>query len=75
MRRIGYNTMTVYPRLPADLADCGMFCLLHVGDKGDHILINDKLDIIGIIDWEWSKDVVKPFAFAAPIMLLPLAFD
>lgn len=52
-----------------------MFCLLHVGDKGDHILINDKLDIIGIIDWEWSKDVVKPFAFAAPIMLLPLAFD
>ncbi|OJA14607.1 hypothetical protein AZE42_07963 [Rhizopogon vesiculosus] len=44
-------------------------------DKGDHILVNEELDTMGIIDWEWSKVVTKSFAFAAPIMLLPLAFD
>jgi hypothetical protein len=52
-----------------------MFCLLHVDDNSDHILVNNELDIISIINWEWSKVVAKPFAFATSIVLLPLAFD
>jgi hypothetical protein len=38
----------VYPRLPTDSVDHDMFCMLH---KGDRILTNDKLNIIGVIDW------------------------
>ncbi|KAG1848298.1 hypothetical protein DFJ58DRAFT_705076 [Suillus subalutaceus] len=72
-----YRTLLdAYPRiLPAETMNGEIFCLRHQDDKGDHILVNDQLDILGIIDWEWSKVVAKSFAFAAPIMLLPLAFD
>ena len=52
-----------------------IFYLRHQDNKGDHILVNENLDIVGIIDWEWSKVVGRPFAFSAPVMLLPLAFD
>lgn len=72
-----YRTLLdAYPRvLPTDSMNSEIFCLRHQDDKGDHILVNDQLDVLGIIDWEWSKVVAKPFAFAAPVMLLPVAFD
>ncbi|KAG2058291.1 hypothetical protein BDR06DRAFT_950747 [Suillus hirtellus] len=72
-----YRTvLDAYPRiLSAESMNSEIFCLRHQDDKGDHILVNDQLDVIGIIDWEWSKVVAKSFAFAAPLMLLPLEFD
>jgi hypothetical protein len=70
------SLLDIYSRIiPFDSMNSDIFCLRHQDDKGDHILINGKLDIVGIIDWEWSKVVGRSFAFAAPIMLLPLAFD
>ncbi|KAG2039225.1 hypothetical protein BDR03DRAFT_952263 [Suillus americanus] len=71
-----YRTLLdAYPRiLSAESMNSEIFCLRHQDDKGDHILVNDQLDVLGIIDWEWSKVVAKSFAFAAPLMLLPLAF-
>lgn len=34
----------------------GPFFLKHMDDKGDHILVDDKFRIVGIIDWEWGSD-------------------
>ncbi|KAG0702633.1 hypothetical protein DFH29DRAFT_804745 [Suillus ampliporus] len=70
------SMLDVYPHiLSGDSMNNETFYHRHEDDKGDHILVNDQLDIVGIIDWEWSKVVGKSFAFAAPLMLLPLAFD
>ncbi len=35
-------------------------------EKGDHILVNNSYDIVGIIDWEWSQTVSKAEAFCSP---------
>jgi hypothetical protein len=61
--------------LPANSANGHDFYLRHQDDKGDHILVNEEVSIVGIIDWEGSKVVGKPFAFSAPVMLLPRSFD
>ncbi|KZT06134.1 uncharacterized protein LAESUDRAFT_680190 [Laetiporus sulphureus 93-53] len=50
--------------------DQGMYYLKHMDDKGDHILVDDALNIVGIIDWEWAQTTSKREAFAAPIFLL-----
>ncbi|KAG5633925.1 hypothetical protein H0H81_004381, partial [Sphagnurus paluster] len=68
------SLLDAYPHILGDLLDSNQFYLRHQDDKGDHILVNDRLDIVGIIDWEWSKVVAKLFAFSAPVMLLPDAF-
>ena len=49
------------------------FFLKHPDDKGDHILVNDNLDIIGVIDWEWTQTVSKAEAFASPCMMWPVS--
>jgi hypothetical protein len=48
------------------------FFLKHPDDKGDHILIDDSFNIIGIIDWEWTQTVSKPEAFCSPCMIWPV---
>ncbi|KAG6141686.1 hypothetical protein E4U28_002953 [Claviceps purpurea] len=48
------------------------FFLKHPDDKGDHILVNDDFDIVGIIDWEWCKTVSKEEAFSSPCMMWPV---
>ena len=48
------------------------FFLKHPDDKGDHILVNDSFDIVGIIDWEWTQTVSKAEAFCSPCMMWPL---
>ncbi|GLB42708.1 hypothetical protein LshimejAT787_1201570 [Lyophyllum shimeji] len=64
--------LDLYPRLVGSaLLDGDNFYLRRQDDKGDHILVNDQLDIVGIIDWECSKVVAKPFAFSAALLLLP----
>lgn len=49
------------------------FFLKHPDDKGDHILVNDSFDIVGVIDWEWTQTVPKAEAFCSPCMMWPVA--
>lgn len=51
----------------------GPFYLKHPDDKGDHILVNEAYDIVGIIDWEWCRTVSKEDAFSSPCMMWPVA--
>ena len=48
------------------------FFLMHPDDKGDHILIDDSYQIIGILDWEWAQTVPKELAFSSPCMMWPV---
>ncbi|KAF7553447.1 hypothetical protein G7046_g7099 [Stylonectria norvegica] len=48
------------------------FFLRHPDDKGDHIMVNDSFDILGIIDWEWTQTVSKSEAFCSPCMTWPV---
>ncbi|KAF8250491.1 hypothetical protein K440DRAFT_640061 [Wilcoxina mikolae CBS 423.85] len=38
------------------------FYLKHVDDKGNHLLVDDELNVVGIIDWQFAR--VAPFAEA-----------
>lgn len=49
------------------------FFLKHPDDKGDHILVNESFDVVGIIDWEWTGTTSKAEAFASPCMMWPVA--
>ncbi|KAL4904910.1 hypothetical protein BDW74DRAFT_168089 [Aspergillus multicolor] len=40
---------------------------------GDHLLVDDDYNIMGIIDWEWAHTYPSFLAFNSPIMLLPVA--
>ncbi|CCM04676.1 uncharacterized protein FIBRA_06862 [Fibroporia radiculosa] len=46
------------------------FYLKHTDDKGDHIFVDDDLNIVGIIDWEGALTTSKQEAFSAPLFLL-----
>ncbi|KAG5918284.1 hypothetical protein E4U61_001889 [Claviceps capensis] len=50
----------------------GQFFLKHVDDTGDHILVNDDFDIVGIIDWEWCQTAPREQAFSSPQMMWPI---
>ncbi|KAK8029424.1 hypothetical protein PG993_010715 [Apiospora rasikravindrae] len=49
------------------------FFLKHPDDKGDHILINDRYQIVALIDWEWAHTVSAAEAFSSPSMMWPVA--
>jgi aminoglycoside phosphotransferase (APT) family kinase protein len=49
------------------------FFLKHPDDKGDHILVNENFDIVGVIDWEWTQTVSKAEAFCSPCMMWPVS--
>ncbi|AEO65291.1 uncharacterized protein THITE_2112141 [Thermothielavioides terrestris NRRL 8126] len=49
------------------------FYLKHPDDKGDHILVDESLNIVGIIDWEWTRTVSREEAFSSPCMMWPVA--
>ncbi|KAG6222048.1 hypothetical protein E4U34_001612 [Claviceps purpurea] len=48
------------------------FFLKHADEKGDHILVNDDFDIVGIIDWEWCSTASREEAFSSPQMMWPV---
>ncbi|KAG6207437.1 hypothetical protein E4U35_000965 [Claviceps purpurea] len=48
------------------------FFLKHPDEKGDHIMVNDDFDIVGIIDWESCNTVSREEAFASPQMMWPV---
>jgi hypothetical protein len=35
------------------------FYLKHVDDKGDHILVDEQLNITGVIDWQMARIVPR----------------
>lgn len=56
----------------SDASTGGQFFLKHPDDKGDHILVDDSLYIVGVIDWEWTCTGSMEEAFSAPCMMWPL---
>ncbi|KAF2281486.1 uncharacterized protein EI97DRAFT_368619 [Westerdykella ornata] len=48
------------------------FFLKHVDDKGDHILIDDKYNIVGIIDWQFARTVPAREAFGPSLLTADL---
>lgn len=62
------NIGALWQDVPSD----DRFYLKHPDDKGDHILVNDSFDIVGVIDWEWTQTVSKAEAFSSPCMMWPV---
>ncbi|KAK6000740.1 hypothetical protein QM012_003465 [Aureobasidium pullulans] len=60
-------------RVWKDVAPTDQFYLKHPDDKGDHILVNQSFEIVGITDWEWTQTVSKAEAFCSPCMMWPVA--
>lgn len=58
-------------RLWGDVSQGRQFFLKHPDDKGDHILVNDHYEIMGMIDWEWTVTVSGAEAFCSPCMMWP----
>lgn len=44
------------------------FYLKHVDDKGDHFLVDDQLNITGIIDWQMARVVPRREAFGPSLV-------
>jgi aminoglycoside phosphotransferase (APT) family kinase protein len=44
------------------------FYLKHVDDKGDHILVDEQLNITGIIDWQMARIVPRHEAFGPSLV-------
>ncbi|KAI8632816.1 hypothetical protein F5Y19DRAFT_462610 [Xylariaceae sp. FL1651] len=44
------------------------FFLKHIDDKGDHLMVDEDLDLIGIIDWQMARVVPRREAFALSLV-------
>ncbi|KAJ5718543.1 hypothetical protein N7488_004189 [Penicillium malachiteum] len=44
------------------------FYIKHVDDKGDHIMVDDDLNIVGIIDWQMARVVPANEAFGPSLV-------
>ncbi|OAA33348.1 Aminoglycoside phosphotransferase [Moelleriella libera RCEF 2490] len=44
------------------------FFLRHVDDKGDHLLVDEQTNIIGIVDWQMARVVPRREAFALSLI-------
>ena len=49
------------------------FYLKHVDDKGDHLMVDDELNIIGIIDWQMARVVPADEAFGPSLATAEMA--
>ncbi|KAH0045775.1 hypothetical protein KCU78_g166, partial [Aureobasidium melanogenum] len=47
--------------------------LKHADDKGSHVLVDDEMNITGVIDWEWAFTTADRVAFISPMLLLPVS--
>lgn len=65
--------LDMIPRVLPELNQDHRFYLKHADDKGDHILVDEKYNVTGIIDWEWAYTAPNALAFNSPIMLLPVS--
>lgn len=48
------------------------FFLKHVDDKGDHLLVDDDLNITGIIDWQMARVVPRREAFGPSLVTVDM---
>lgn len=48
--------------------DLGPFYLKHMDDKGDHIFVDEKFNITGIIDWSFARTVPAYEAFGPSLV-------
>jgi hypothetical protein len=44
------------------------FYIKHVDDKGDHLMVDEELNIIGIIDWQMARVVPADEAFGPSLV-------
>ncbi|GAB1207380.1 hypothetical protein APSETT445_006096 [Aspergillus pseudonomiae] len=44
------------------------FYIKHVDDKGDHLMVDDELNIVGIIDWQMARVVPANEAFGPSLV-------
>lgn len=51
-----------------DLETMEQFYLKHVDDKGDHLIVDDELNIVGIIDWQMAQVVPASEAFGPSLV-------
>lgn len=49
------------------------FFLKHVGDEGNHLLVDDNLNITGIIDWQMARVVPRREAFGPSLITADMA--
>ncbi|GBE88091.1 hypothetical protein SCP_1203200 [Sparassis crispa] len=45
--------------VPQDEMEKSGYYLKHMDDKGDHILVDEALNILGVVDWEWAQTTSK----------------
>ena len=65
--------LKVLPKFIANSASReGPLYLKHYDDKGDHILVYEKHNITGIVDWEFASTESKELAFSSPCMMWPV---
>lgn len=46
----------------------GEFYIKHVDDKGDHLMVDDELNVVGIIDWQMTRLVPASEAFGPSLV-------
>lgn len=46
----------------------GKFYLKHVDDKGDHLMVDNELNVVGIIDWQMARVVPASEAFGPSLV-------
>ncbi|KAK4210075.1 hypothetical protein QBC37DRAFT_350636 [Rhypophila decipiens] len=50
------------------LSEFELFFLKHVDDKGDHLLVDEDYNIVGIIDWQFARVVPAAEAFGPSLL-------
>lgn len=53
---------------PVSVETTEQFYVKHVDDKGDHLMVDDELNIIGIIDWQMARVVPASEAFGPSLV-------
>lgn len=56
------------PNVNDDFDTAEQFYLKHVDDKGDHLMVDDDLNIVGIIDWQMARVVPTSEAFGPSLV-------
>lgn len=51
----------------------GQFFLKHVDDKGDHLLVDEEFNIVGVIDWQFARVVPAAEAFGPSLVTADMA--
>ncbi|KAF9882817.1 hypothetical protein FE257_005124 [Aspergillus nanangensis] len=50
------------------------FYIKHVDDKGDHLMVDEELNIIGIIDWQMARVVPADEAFGPSLVTAEMGY-